>query len=43
MRCSLRFRGEFDVARLAAQLGGGGQRNAAGFILPASETPLRDL
>lgn len=38
--CSLRSRGEFDVARLAVQLGGGGHRNAAGFILPAAETPL---
>ena len=41
--CSLRSRGEFDVARLASALGGGGHRNAAGFILPASDTPLRDL
>lgn len=38
--CSLRSRGEFNVARLAIQLGGGGHRNAAGFTLSASETPL---
>jgi hypothetical protein len=37
--CSLRSRGEFDVAALATQLGGGGHRNAAGFTLEASATP----
>lgn len=34
--CSLRSRDSFDVSALAAQLGGGGHRNAAGFTLKAS-------
>ena len=37
--CSLRSRGEFDVATLASRLGGGGHRNAAGFTLDASWMP----
>lgn len=41
--CSLRSRGEFDVAALAKQLGGGGHRNAAGFILEASATPWQGV
>ena len=39
--CSLRSRGEFDVATLAARWGGGGHRNAAGFTLDASRMPWR--
>ena len=37
--CSLRSRGDFDVAGLAVRLGGGGHRNAAGFTLDAQQTP----
>lgn len=32
-RCSLRSKGEFDVSSIAAQFGGGGHRNAAGFSI----------
>lgn len=31
VRCSLRSVGEFDVAEMASQFGGGGHKNAAGF------------
>jgi bifunctional oligoribonuclease and PAP phosphatase NrnA len=31
MRCSLRSKGQIDVAEIAKQYGGGGHRNAAGF------------
>ena len=33
---SLRARGEFDVAQIALSMGGGGHRNAAGFLSPDS-------
>ena len=36
VKVSLRAKGEVDVARLAARLGGGGHPNAAGLILPGS-------
>jgi nanoRNase/pAp phosphatase (c-di-AMP/oligoRNAs hydrolase) len=29
--------GDFDVARIAESLGGGGHRNAAGFSVPLGE------
>jgi phosphoesterase RecJ-like protein len=34
VKVSLRAKGEVDVARIAARLGGGGHPNAAGLILP---------
>ncbi len=39
--CSLRSRGEFNVANLATQFGGGGHPNAAGFTLDADQVPCR--
>lgn len=39
VRCSLRSRGNYDVAEVARQFGGGGHRNAAGCTL---ETTLGD-
>jgi bifunctional oligoribonuclease and PAP phosphatase NrnA len=36
VKVSLRAKGEVDVARIAARLGGGGHPNAAGVILPGS-------
>ena len=35
--------GEFDVARIAESLGGGGHRNAAGFSVPLGEWQDRYL
>jgi phosphoesterase RecJ-like protein len=35
VKVSLRAKGEVDVARVAARLGGGGHRNAAGVVLKA--------
>lgn len=37
VKVSLRSKGSFDVATLAARYGGGGHRNAAGFRLPAMQ------
>ncbi|CAG1006148.1 hypothetical protein MYXO_03445 [Myxococcaceae bacterium] len=37
VEASLYSIGEFDVARIAAELGGGGHRNAAGFSVPLTE------
>ena len=34
VKVSLRAKGEVNVARIAARLGGGGHPNAAGLILP---------
>lgn len=34
---SLRSQGEFDVSALAAQMGGGGHKNAAGYVVVESE------
>ncbi len=34
---SLRSRGDLDVSEIARQFGGGGHKNAAGFVLPISE------
>ncbi|AIE87412.1 DHH family phosphoesterase [Fimbriimonas ginsengisoli] len=39
IRCSLRSRGDFDVAEVARYFGGGGHRNAAGCTL---EMPLEE-
>ena len=39
LRLSFRSRGTYDVGALAASLGGGGHRNAAGAALPALEAP----
>jgi phosphoesterase RecJ-like protein len=36
VKVSLRAKGEVDVARIAARLGGGGHPNAAGLIRPGS-------
>ena len=36
IKASLRARGEFDVAKIALSLGGGGHKNAAGFLSPDS-------
>src|SRR5690606_19050130 len=36
---SLRSIGDFDVSKVAKDLGGGGHKNAAGFIVPANTTP----
>ena len=41
--CSLRSRGEFNVANLATQFGGGGHPNAAGFTLDADQVPCRGV
>jgi len=41
--CSLRSRGEFNVANLATQFGGGGHPNAAGFTLEAAQSPCRGV
>jgi hypothetical protein len=37
VKASLRSKGDFDVAAIAARYGGGGHRNAAGFRLPAAQ------
>jgi nanoRNase/pAp phosphatase (c-di-AMP/oligoRNAs hydrolase) len=37
VKASLRSKGNFDVAAIAARYGGGGHRNAAGFRLPAAQ------
>jgi len=36
-RCSIRSKGEIDVASFALTLGGGGHKNAAGFPLPSGD------
>jgi hypothetical protein len=41
--CSLRSRGEFNVASLAKHFGGGGHPNAAGFTLDAAQSPCRGV
>lgn len=41
--CSLYSLGEFDVASIAARLGGGGHRNAAGFTVSLAEWTARFL
>lgn len=41
-RVSLRSKGRVDVGRLAALLGGGGHRNAAGCRLPGTPEAIRD-
>ncbi len=40
VKASLRSRGEFDVARLALEEGGGGHKNAAGFMSREELEPL---
>jgi phosphoesterase RecJ-like protein len=40
-KVSLRSRGEVDVERIARQHGGGGHRNAAGFVIAGEEHELR--
>jgi phosphoesterase RecJ-like protein len=42
-KVSLRSRGEVDVERLARRHGGGGHRNAAGFVLDGSADEVRAL
>jgi oligoribonuclease NrnB/cAMP/cGMP phosphodiesterase (DHH superfamily) len=43
VECSLYSLGDFDVARIASALGGGGHRNAAGFSVPLEEWTARFL
>jgi hypothetical protein len=43
VECSLYSLGDFDVAAIAAGLGGGGHRNAAGFSVPLDEWAARFL
>lgn len=43
VECSLYSLGDFDVAAIAADLGGGGHRNAAGFTVPVEEWLARFL
>jgi bifunctional oligoribonuclease and PAP phosphatase NrnA len=41
VKVSLRAKGEVDVARLAASLGGGGHPNAAGVVIPGTLDEVR--
>jgi bifunctional oligoribonuclease and PAP phosphatase NrnA len=41
VKVSLRAKGEVDVARIAARLGGGGHPNAAGVVLPPGLTEAK--
>ena len=43
VECSLYSLGDFDVSAIAAELGGGGHRNAAGFTVPLEEWSKRFL
>ena len=45
LRCSLRSKGEIDVASIATEYGGGGHKNAAGFktTLPLDEIERKVL
>jgi oligoribonuclease NrnB/cAMP/cGMP phosphodiesterase (DHH superfamily) len=43
VECSLYSLGDFDVSRIAAGLGGGGHRNAAGFTVSLDEWIARFL
>jgi hypothetical protein len=43
VECSLYSLGDFDVAKIAARLGGGGHRNAAGFTVSLEEWISRFL
>jgi phosphoesterase RecJ-like protein len=42
MRCSLRSKGQIDVAEIAKTFGGGGHRNAAGFKCREPMATIRD-
>lgn len=43
VKWSLRSSGEYDVAEIAAKFGGGGHKNAAGFVLKAPKESAKQL
>jgi len=40
VKCSLRSNGDFDVSGIAKQFGGGGHKNAAGFVITKDQLAL---